>query len=74
MELVKEKEVLINRKQMIGIARKYNIFISIGTIHRWANEPDFPRVVGKNGKYLLYSPSDFSKFLNQRLNKIQEEH
>ena len=68
------KEVLINRKQMIGIARKYNIFISLGTIHRWANEPDFPLVVGKEGKYLLYSQSDFAKFLKQRLRKIQEEH
>ena len=74
MELVKEKEVLVNRKQMVSIAREHNIIVSLGTIHRWANEPDFPRVIGKDGKYFLYSPSDFSKFLNQRMRKIQEEH
>lgn len=74
MELVKEKEVLVNRKQMVSIAREHNIIVSLGTIHRWANEPDFPLVVGKEGKHLLYSQSDFAKFLNQRLRKIQEEH
>ena len=73
MELLKEKEALINRKQMLEIAQQYNIFVSIGTIHRWANEPDFPLVVGKKGKYLLYSQKDFTKFLNQRLRQIQEE-
>jgi len=69
-----EQDKMINRSQMVSIAREYNIFISIGTIHRWANEPDFPLVVGKEGKYLLYSQNDFVKFLNQRLRKIQEEH
>jgi len=74
LQLVKEKEVLINRKQMIDIARKYNIFTSIGTIHRWANEPDFPLAIGKNGKHLIYSQSDFVNFLKQKLHKIQAEH
>ncbi len=74
MEKAKEKDVLINRSQMLTIAKTYNIFVSIGTIHRWANEPDFPRVVGKEGKYLLYSQHDFTRFLDQRLRKIRIEH
>jgi hypothetical protein len=74
MENAKEKDVLINRSQMLQIAREYNIFVSQGTIHRWANEPEFPLVVGKEGKYFLYLRSDFTIFLNQRLRKIQEEH
>jgi len=74
LEPVKEKTALINRKQMIAIAREYNIFISIGTIHRWANEPDFPRPVGKNGKHLLYSLNSFHNFVNYKLNKLQSDH
>ena len=69
-----ERDKLINRLQMVTIAREYNVFISIGTIHRWANDPDFPTVVGQVGKYFLYYQSDFTKFLNQRLRKIQEAH
>jgi hypothetical protein len=68
------KEALITRKQMLEIARQYNFFVSIGTIHRWANEPDFPNVVGKKGKYLLYSHRDFTIFLYKRMRKIQVEH
>ena len=74
MEKVKEREVLINRSQMLEIAKEHRLFVSLGTIHRWANEPNFPLVVGKEGKHLLYSQSDFSKFLNQRLRKLQDEH
>ena len=74
MERVKEKHVLVNRTQMIQIAKDYNIFVSLGTIHRWANEADFPLAVGKAGKYLLYYQDDFVRFLKQRLRKIQVEH
>jgi len=71
---IQEKDALINRTQMVQIAKEYNIFISQGTIHRWANEPDFPTTVGKNGKYLLYCHSDFISFLKKRLVRIQMEH
>lgn len=74
MKEIEGKDGLINRSQMLEIAREYKIFITKSTIHRWANEPDFPRVVGKGGKYLLYSQSDFAEFLNQRIMKIQDEH
>ena len=55
MKGMKEKDVLINRSQMLRIAREYNIFVSKSTIHQWANEPDFPLVVGQDGRCLLYS-------------------
>ena len=74
MEDVKEKDVLINRTQMINIAREYRIFVSKSTIHRWANEPEFPYPMGQNGRYLLYSRVEFITFLKQRLSRIQEEH
>jgi len=71
---VKKKEVLINRSQMLNIAQEYRIFVSKSTIHRWANEPDFPYPIGQNGRYLLYSRIEFIAFLKMRLNRIQEEH
>jgi hypothetical protein len=74
MELVKEKDVLINRTQMLQIVREYNIFVSIGTIHRWANEPDFPRVVGKKGKFLLYAKTNFISYLIGKREKTQDDH
>ena len=74
MERVKEKDILVNRSQMVQIAREYNIFVSLGTIHRWANEPDFPLVVGKEGKYLLYSQNEFTEYLSNRMSKLQDEH
>lgn len=74
MENMREKDVLINRTQMLKIAQEYNIFVSLGTIHRWANKPDFPMPAGKNGKHLLYYQYEFIKYLNYRLKRIQEEH
>ena len=74
MEHVKEKLVLVNRKQMVSIAREHNIIVSLGTIHRWANEPGFPLVTGQNGKFLLYSCQEFINFLISRLKRIQNEH
>ena len=68
-----EKEVMINRTQMLTIARKYNIFVSKSTIHRWANERDFPYAVGQDGRNLLYTKEEFVIFLKRRLRKIQEE-
>jgi len=65
---------LINRKQMLEIAREYNIFVSIGTIHRWANEPSFPRPIGKEGKFLLYLRDNFISFLKHRLIYLQQEN
>jgi len=73
MENVKEKEVLINRSQMLKIAREYRIFISKSTIHRWANEPDFPQAIGQDGRNLLYAKIEFIAFLKKRLRSIQEE-
>jgi len=73
MENVKEKEVLINRSQMLKIAREYRIFISKSTIHRWANEPDFPLAIGQDGRNLLYAKGEFIDFLRKRLRRIQEE-
>jgi len=74
MEGVKEKDVLINRTQMLKIAREHRIFISKSTIHRWANEPDFPYPVGQAGNCLLYSRREYETFLTRRLEKIQLEH
>ena len=71
---VKEKGALINRTQMLGIAREYRIFVSKSTIHRWANEPDFPLVVGKDGLKLLYELSQFVRYLKRILRKIEEDH
>ena len=74
MEKIEEKDVLINRTQMLRIAKEYKNFVSKSTIHRWANEPDFPYPIGQNGRYLLYSRIEFIAFLKMRLNRIQEEH
>lgn len=74
MEGAKEKDVLINRTQMLKIAREYRIFVSKSTIHRWSNESEFPYVKGIDGKNLLYSRYDFIMFLKQRLSRIQKEH
>jgi len=67
-------EVLINRTQMLEIAREHNLFVSSSTIHRWANSPNFPRVVGKNGKFLLYCKREFVAFLNWKTKSIEEMH
>lgn len=74
MEKVNGKDVLINRTNMLEIAQEYKIFISRSTIHRWANEPDFPFPVGQNGRYLLYSEKEFISFIKKRLIKIQKDH
>ena len=74
MENVNAREVLINRTQMLAIAREYRLFVSNSTIHRWANSPRFPRAVGKNGKYLLYRKPEFVAFLKWRLREIEEMH
>ncbi len=74
MEQVKEKDVLINRTQMVEIAKEFNIFVSQGTLHRWANEPDFPIVVGKKGKFYLYAKSKYIKYLHNKKKRIQEDH
>ena len=66
MESVKEKDVLINRTQMLEIAENYKIFLTKSTIHRWANARDFPLPVGKNGRHLLYSISSFINFLEKK--------
>ena len=74
MENVNAREVLINRTQMLKIAQEYRIFVSKSTIHRWANEPDFPYPVGQNGRYLLYSSVEYNDFLKRKVKRIQEEH
>jgi len=58
------------KEKMVLIARQHNVFVSIGTIHRWANEPDFPRVAGRKGKYFLYFHSEYTNFLHQRIRKM----
>jgi len=74
MEKIEEKDVLINRTQMIKIAWEHNIRISRSTIHRWANQPDFPHPVGQDGRHLLYSSMSYIAFLKRKLRKIQEDH
>jgi len=69
-----EQDALINRSQMLAIARDYNLVVSKSTIHRWSNEPDFPYPVGQNGQNLLYSRQAFVAYLICRLEKIQLEH
>lgn len=71
MENTKEKDVLINRAQMVKIAMEYNIFVSQGTIHRWANEPEFPVPLGKKAKFILYSKMEFENYLKRRVDNIQ---
>ncbi len=58
---------------MLSIAKSLNILIAKSTIHRWANEPDFPLVAGLDGRMLLYSKIDCVMFLKRRLKRIQEE-
>ena len=58
---------------MVIIARDYNLFVSKSTIHRWANEPEFPYAVGQDGRNLLYERGEFLRFLKRRLRRIQEE-
>lgn len=72
MENVNAREVLINRTEMLKIAKEHRLFVSSSTIHRWANTPEFPRAVGKNGKYLLYRKPEFVAFLKWRLREIEE--
>ncbi len=67
-----EPDRLINRTQMISIAWQHNLRISRSTIHRWANQPDFPVAVGIDGQALLYSQREFVKFIMRRLRRIQE--
>ena len=74
METLKKNDVLVNRSQMVIIARGHNLFVSLSTIHRWANERSFPRPVGKGGKNLLYLREEYIKFLNRRLEHIQQEY
>ncbi len=74
MEKIEEKDVLINRTQMLQIAREYKIFVSKSTIHRWANEPSFPFPIGQCGRNLLYLRTEFEVFLKMRLFKLQDEH
>ena len=69
-----EKDKLITRSQMLQIARQYRIFISKSTIHRWANESEFPYPMGQSGRNLLYLRSDFEVFLKRRLLRLQDEH
>ncbi len=69
-----DQDALINRSQMVAIARSYNLFVSRSTIHRWANEPDFPYPVGQSGQNLLYSGRDFVAYLMRRLKKLQLDH
>jgi len=74
MVRLKERDVLINRTQMLEIAREFKIFVSRSTIHRWANEPDFPYVIGQRGRNLLYSRFEFITFLKRKLRRIQDIH
>jgi hypothetical protein len=74
MEKAEEKDVLINRTQMIKIAWQHNIRISRSTIHRWANKPEFPLVKGQNGRFLLYFKSEYLVFLKRYLKTIQDNH
>lgn len=67
-----EPDRLINRTQMISIAWQHNLRISRSTIHRWANQPDFPLLAGIDGKTLLYRQSEIVAYLRKKLRKIQE--
>ena len=69
-----KKSDLINRAQMVTIAREYNLFVSQSTIHLWANSSGFPRAVGKDGRFLLYPKQEYIKFLIRRLREIEELH
>ena len=69
-----KQDRLISRHQMVEIASEYNLFVSMGTMHRWANEPDFPLPRGKNGKSLLYLRQEYEAFLKNRIKRIQMEH
>jgi len=64
---------LITRSEMLVIARLNNLFVTKSTIHRWANEPGFPRVVGVDGRNLLYRMGEFFTFVKTRLRRVQAE-
>jgi len=68
------KDDLINRMQMLVLAGEHNIYVSPSTIHLWANSKGFPRVVGKDGRFLLYSKQEFISFIRRRLKDIEESH
>jgi len=68
-----DQVLLISRSQMITIATTFNIRVTMSTIHRWANEPDFPMVMGQDGRTLLYAKEPFVTFLKKRLKKLQED-
>jgi len=69
-----ESDRLINRSQMVIIARQFNILVSQSTIHSWANQSSFPLVMGQDGHKLLYSRDEFIAFIKRKVRKIQEEH
>ena len=66
------QEPLISRTEMIAIAKTFNIKVTMSTMHRWANETDFPLVKGLDGRILLYSKEEFESFLKRKLKRIQE--
>ena len=64
---------LVSRNQMVAIAKEYNLFVTLSTVHRWANEPDFPLVAGQRGRTFLYHRFEFISFLKKHLRRMQEE-
>lgn len=64
---------LVDRQQMLVIAKQFNLFVTKSTIHRWANAPDFPYAVGQDGRSLLYKRDEFVEFLKKRIRQIRED-
>ena len=73
MNRTSDGRVLIDRTHMINIAREYNLFVSYSTVYRWTNEPEFPVAVGRNGKSALYLKSEFTRFLERMLGKVERD-
>ena len=69
-----KKDEMVSRSQMLAIAREHKLYITKSTIHRWANQPEFPLVRGIEGQSLLYSRDAFVVFLKRKLKRIQEDH
>lgn len=68
------EDSLINRTQMVKILERHPLCLSSGTIHWWANEPEFPMPVGKRSKCYLYSRKAFEAFIYRKQQRIQETH
>lgn len=73
MSQLPESDRLIERSEMVALAKRNNLSVTLSTIHRWANEPGFPTALGQTGKTLLYSQQQVTAYMKKRLRRLQED-